>query len=51
VDDHSVQLDPWREQTLGSFCKTLFPGGHLYLNEQSDALLAQIQKDISEVHQ
>jgi surfactin synthase thioesterase subunit/glycosyltransferase involved in cell wall biosynthesis len=49
ADDHSVQLDPWREQTSGSFCKTLFPGGHLYLNEQSDALLAQIRKDINEL--
>jgi surfactin synthase thioesterase subunit/glycosyltransferase involved in cell wall biosynthesis len=49
ADDHSVQLDPWREQTLGSFCKTLFPGGHLYLTEQSEALLAQIRKDIDEL--
>ncbi|MES1260125.1 MAG: thioesterase domain-containing protein, partial [Acidobacteriota bacterium] len=48
-DDRGIRLDAWRDQTTSSFCKRLFPGGHLYLNQQTDALLEAIRTDLNEL--
>jgi glycosyltransferase involved in cell wall biosynthesis len=48
-DDHSAQLEPWREQTTASFRLRWFPGGHLYLNQSGDALSRALQEDLDEL--
>lgn len=43
--DHDVgpeSLEPWRELTRGRFLLRRIPGGHFFLHEQRDALLAAV---------
>jgi medium-chain acyl-[acyl-carrier-protein] hydrolase len=35
-------LEPWREQTTAPFALQMFPGHHLYLHQQRDALLNRL---------
>lgn len=41
-----AELDEWREATRGPFERATFAGGHFYLREQQDALLARIDQAI-----
>lgn len=40
------QLDAWREQTTGSFRCRLFAGGHFYIQNQTEELIAAISEDL-----
>lgn len=42
----TAHLDAWREQTTGAFRRRLFPGGHFYIQTQTDALLAALAEDL-----
>jgi surfactin synthase thioesterase subunit/glycosyltransferase involved in cell wall biosynthesis len=49
VDDRDLQIELWREQTLRSFCIRTFPGGHLYLNQNTAAVYSALQEDVNEL--
>lgn len=40
------KVEGWREYTTSSFRKTFFPGGHFFLNENRDAVLAEIRRTL-----
>ena len=40
------QLDPWRELTTGPFIRREFPGGHFYLQSNTQEVVAAIREDL-----
>ncbi len=42
-------LEAWRGQTDGPFQVRVFPGGHFYMNSQSDALLAELSTTVAPI--
>ncbi len=49
IDDHDVErrhLEPWRELTRGRFRLRMLPGGHFFLHEQREALLAAVAEEL-----
>lgn len=42
-------LDAWAEHTTGTFRLRMFPGGHFFVNDERDALLDDIVRDLKAV--
>jgi medium-chain acyl-[acyl-carrier-protein] hydrolase len=52
IQDSKVTLDrlgAWQDQTSSSFSLKMFPGGHFYLNHQSESLLATIMAVLEKI--
>lgn len=49
IDDHSVseaELQAWRRHTTGSFRRVLIPGGHFYVTQARQALVADVADEL-----
>lgn len=50
LDDHDVPLakvEPWAAETVGPFRCHVLPGGHFFLNDHRDALLALVGRELA----
>ncbi|QSB16771.1 thioesterase [Natronosporangium hydrolyticum] len=43
-----AEVDAWHEVTTGQFTTRVFPGGHFYLKEHPDQVLANVQQDLAD---
>lgn len=41
-------MDPWRSQTRGAFALHMFPGGHFFLKDSTDAVLGLVSRDLQQ---
>lgn len=51
VDDEDAgeaQMDAWRAQTRGAFALHMFPGGHFFLKDATDAVIALIARELQQ---
>ena len=42
-------IEAWREQAAGEFRVVMFPGGHFFLNEDREQVLAELTRDLRSV--
>jgi medium-chain acyl-[acyl-carrier-protein] hydrolase len=42
-------VEAWREQAAGEFRVVMFPGGHFFINENRDMVLAELTRDLQGV--
>lgn len=50
-DVTETDLDAWREHTRAPTRLQMFPGHHLYLHDERDALVREIHEELREIHQ
>jgi medium-chain acyl-[acyl-carrier-protein] hydrolase len=43
------EVEAWREQTTGEFRVEMFPGGHFFLNEDRERVLASLSSELRDV--
>jgi medium-chain acyl-[acyl-carrier-protein] hydrolase len=48
-DVSTDELDAWREQTTGEFGTRIFPGGHFFIRDDRDQVLAELSGELRRV--
>lgn len=47
-DVPEAKLDQWRQHTASRFRRVMFPGGHFFLNENREAVLSELTRELQE---